>query len=853
MQNPRRVFLFDGAADVADACAGEGLAKGLSQSSGAVDVQMPSLGPTRAAAGAKAKRRSFISFASRTVEINSALRPGLARSSSMASMSPTKRSASPPPRLTRGDSVVKMNTSRSIPKDLGSSERDEIVQVQEAEEHVRRVSAEDPLLKDAMENVQLRKRVRTRKSRVVLEDLALREPSPLSPEDDWNDDDIPTDNTDNAKIVGDYLLGGALGKGTFGTVYKALHTVTGEFVAIKEITTHGTEDMTAVMGEVELLKRLNHPNIVEFKDIRRKNNKYYIALEFIENGSLKDVLNKFGLFPESLALVYVIQLLQGLAYLHDANIIHRDIKGANILITKNGTCKLADFGLAAELRDRSVKDPAGSVFWMAPELFDVEGAAGTSKASDIWSLGCTVLELLTGKPPYSHLSSMAAIHAIVEDEHPPLPDCSKDLQDFLRCCLKKSPNERMTANQLLQHRWIVRQTPQKSGDYRMLTRQLRDFRKHSGSLPSPLPTHGKLRSRKLRRQSVSGLTKGNLLVRRLSKLTSACPTGRLQERLEEAGVELNEEALHVLETQEQLYGKLSILASELHCDLVAAQDGADELSAKRMEAESEASKLVRTMENMRGKLKLLEENFNQSDEVLASLVYGNLSMARFGTDVKKGVLKVKRPHDKWRKRHVLLKDNFVLLFKPEDSTTPADVLWLDRVAIEPQSAKLVGEKFAFRLNTRKRTLLVCAANDKIMVGWMKELSFPTPWYEADDFEVASEPPRIVAPSPPMKRFPSSALLGPSVSRVKPPSPLAPRRKRTLSNPSPMEAIEVAQPAPPAPALPIADDAALNTKGFLSLTDAADVSAMTVPPAPPMVGTKAGLAAKILSIGKTGNK
>lgn len=206
---------------------------------------------------------------------------------------------------------------------------------------------------------------------------------------------------------------------------------------------------------------------------------------------------------------------------------------------------------------------------------------------------------------------------------------------------------------------------------------------------------------------------------------------------------------------------------------------------------------------------------------------------------------MKRPHDKWRKRHVLLKDNFVLLFKPQDSSAPADVLWLDRASIEPQPAKLVGEKFAFRLNTKKRTLLVCAANDKIMVGWMKELSFPTPWYEADDLDVVLEEPHKVQPSPPLKRFPSTALLSPAATRAKPPSPMGPRRKPAVASPASQRSVTP-------PPLPIADDAQLNTKGFLSLTNMADVSALI--PAPPNGGpsagggAKPGLAAKILSIG-----
>lgn len=202
MQGGRRVFLFDGAADVADvadACAGEGLQR-LTQSSDSLGLKSnESAGPTRAPPSLKAKRRSFISFANRTVDINSSR---LSRSSSMACMSPTKRSE-PPPELTRGESVT-MNTSRSFPKDLGSTERDEIVR--EPEEFQRRVSTDDPLMKEAMDSVQLRKRGRPRKVRqVVVEEFALRDPSPLSPDDDWNDDDIPTDNTDNANIVGNYV------------------------------------------------------------------------------------------------------------------------------------------------------------------------------------------------------------------------------------------------------------------------------------------------------------------------------------------------------------------------------------------------------------------------------------------------------------------------------------------------------------------------------------------------------------------------------------------------------------------------------------------------------------------------
>ena len=116
------------------------------------------------------------------------------------------------------------------------------------------------------------------------------------------------------------------------------------------------------------------------------------------------------------------QVLQGLQYLHDQGVIHRDIKGANILTTKDGTVKLADFGVSTSTlaggQDKEAQ-VVGTPYWMAPEIIQLSGA---SSASDIWSVGCTVIELLQGKPPYHQLAAMPALFAIVNDDHPPLPE-----------------------------------------------------------------------------------------------------------------------------------------------------------------------------------------------------------------------------------------------------------------------------------------------------------------------------------------------------------------------------------------------------------------------------------------------
>ena len=140
---------------------------------------------------------------------------------------------------------------------------------------------------------------------------------------------------------------------------------------------------------------------------------------YCENGSLHSISKNFGKFPENLVGIYMSQVLHGLLYLHEQGVIHRDIKGANILTTKQGLVKLADFGVATRTNTFHESSVVGTPYWMAPEVIELSGA---TTASDIWSLGCTVIELLDGKPPYHKLQAMHALFRIVNDDHPPLPE-----------------------------------------------------------------------------------------------------------------------------------------------------------------------------------------------------------------------------------------------------------------------------------------------------------------------------------------------------------------------------------------------------------------------------------------------
>ncbi|KAL4360472.1 hypothetical protein GQ457_04G004690 [Hibiscus cannabinus] len=272
-----------------------------------------------------------------------------------------------------------------------------------------------------------------------------------------------------------YMLGDEIGKGAYGRVYKGLDLENGDFVAIKQVSLENIaqEDLNIIMQEIDLLKNLNHKNIVKYLGSSKTRTHLHIILEYVENGSLANIIkpNKFGPFPESLVAVYISQVLEGLVYLHEQGVIHRDIKGANILTTKEGLVKLADFGVATKLTEADVNTHSvvGTPYWMAPEVIEMSGVCA---ASDIWSVGCTVIELLTCVPPYYDLQPMPALFRIVQDEHPPIPDSlSPDITDFLRQCFKKDARQRPDAKTLLSHPWI-----------RNCKRALRSSLRHSGTI-----------------------------------------------------------------------------------------------------------------------------------------------------------------------------------------------------------------------------------------------------------------------------------------------------------------------------------------------------------------------------------
>ncbi|KAG4948229.1 hypothetical protein JHK82_041411 [Glycine max] len=253
--------------------------------------------------------------------------------------------------------------------------------------------------------------------------------------------------------------GDFLGNGSFGTVYEGF-TDDGNFFAVKEVSllddrSQGKQSIFQLQQEISLLSQLRHDNIVRYLGTEQDNYKLYIFLELVTKGSLRSLYQKYRL-TDSQASAYTRQILSGLKYLHDRNVIHRDIKCANILVDANGSVKLADFGLAKATKSNDVKSIGGSPYWMAPEVVKLR-KHGYGLAADIWSLGCTVLEMLTCQPPYSHLGKMEALSLIGKGHPPPLPESlSTDARDFILKCLQVNPNKRPTAAQLLDHPFLKR-------------------------------------------------------------------------------------------------------------------------------------------------------------------------------------------------------------------------------------------------------------------------------------------------------------------------------------------------------------------------------------------------------------
>ncbi|KAE8277435.1 Mitogen-activated protein kinase kinase kinase 19 [Larimichthys crocea] len=226
---------------------------------------------------------------------------------------------------------------------------------------------------------------------------------------------------------------------------------------------YGTREYSRLQGEVELLKTLRHSNIVGFLGTSLYQHVVSIFMEYVPGGSIASILHRFGPLPERVLALYTHQILEGVDYLHLNRVIHRDLKGNNIMLMPTGVIKLIDFGCARRLSCLNhtssnsgdlLKSVHGTPYWMAPEVIN---ETGYGRKSDIWSVGCTVFEMATGKPPLAHMDKMAALFYIGAQRGlmPSLPDgFSDNAKDFVKICLTSDQKLRPSADQLLKHSFI---------------------------------------------------------------------------------------------------------------------------------------------------------------------------------------------------------------------------------------------------------------------------------------------------------------------------------------------------------------------------------------------------------------
>ncbi|EDW09663.1 mitogen-activated protein kinase kinase kinase kinase 5 isoform X5 [Drosophila mojavensis] len=259
----------------------------------------------------------------------------------------------------------------------------------------------------------------------------------------------------------EYDLIQKIGSGTYGDVYKAKRIQSNELAAIKVIKLEPSDDIQIIQQEIFMMRDCRHPNIIAYYGSYLRRDKLWICMEYCGGGSLQDIYQVTGPLTE-LQIAYMCrETLKGLEYLHQKGKMHRDIKGANILLTENGDVKLADFGVSAQITATINKRKSfiGTPYWMAPEVAAVERKGGYNQLCDIWACGITAIELAELQPPMFDLHPMRALFLMSKSGFKPPSLSNKEkwsptFHSFIKTALTKNPKKRPTAERLLQHPFV---------------------------------------------------------------------------------------------------------------------------------------------------------------------------------------------------------------------------------------------------------------------------------------------------------------------------------------------------------------------------------------------------------------
>lgn len=258
-----------------------------------------------------------------------------------------------------------------------------------------------------------------------------------------------------------YTLGRELGKGAFGTVRLATHKETRKKYAVKlqDKSKAGSSGITQLAREVDIMKMIDHPHCVNLNEVFETREKMYIVMEYAPGGEVLQHLMDKTFYPEDEGRLIVKRLASAVAYLHQQDIVHRDIKLENLLIEDEDdlVIKLSDFGLSITLGrdDNFMSQTCGTPMYMAPEVIDEKGY---SKQCDVWSIGVIMYFVLCGHPPF-YAASEQDLYAMIREAKPtfseePWNDLPPTAKSLVASMLKPDPASRISAKEILDHAWI---------------------------------------------------------------------------------------------------------------------------------------------------------------------------------------------------------------------------------------------------------------------------------------------------------------------------------------------------------------------------------------------------------------
>ncbi|KAJ4971627.1 hypothetical protein NE237_004726 [Protea cynaroides] len=272
------------------------------------------------------------------------------------------------------------------------------------------------------------------------------------------------------RIIGDYIVGGQIGSGSFSVVWHARHREHGTEVAIKEIVMDRLSQKLkeSLLSEIDILRKINHPNIIRLHSIIKSPGRIHLALEYCRGGDLSVFIQRHGgRIPEATAKHFMQHLAAGLLILRENNLIHRDLKPQNLLLSTNDShsvLKIADFGFARSLQPRGLAETlCGSPLYMAPEIMQFQKY---DAKADLWSVGAILFQLVTGKTPFTGNNQIQLLQNILKSNElrfpPDSTDLSSDCIDLCQKLLRHNPVERLTFEEFFNHPFLSLNRPKDS-------------------------------------------------------------------------------------------------------------------------------------------------------------------------------------------------------------------------------------------------------------------------------------------------------------------------------------------------------------------------------------------------------